>query len=278
MEDTDGLRPQVCERTTLAVAAGLWHHASLQARLSRWPGLWDAAAMTIGILETGRPPETLRAQWGSYGDMIRAMLGRERAYRSYDVQAGELPADPAECLAYVVTGSPAGVHDGLPWIAPLLDFLRKVRGRAKLVGICFGHQAMAEAFGGKVARSPEGWVVGMRRYGIVEPPPGQREPLGFVIPAYDQDQVVALPPGARVLAAGESTPFAAIGYDDGTMSVQGHPEFSPAFCAALIVAERDVYGPLAAPALLSLLQPEDGGRAANWLRQFVDGGGLDTPG
>ena len=234
--------------------------------------------MTIGILETGRPPVALRAQWGTYGDMIRTMLGRNREYRSYDVQAGELPADPAECSAYVITGSPAGVYEDLPWIPPFLDFLRKVRGRAKLVGICFGHQAMAKAFGGEVVKSPKGWAVGMHRYEIVEPPPGMREPLGFAIPAFHQDQVVTLPPGARVLAASEFTPFASIGYDDNTVSVQGHPEFSSAFSAALIEAQRDVYGPLAAPALLSLLQPADGGRAANWLRQFLDGGGLDTPG
>jgi hypothetical protein len=57
-----------------------------------------------------------------------------------------------------------------------------------------------------------------------------------------------------------------------------HPEFSPAFSAALIETLRDVYGPLAGPALLSLLQQEDGGRAADWLRHFVNGGGLDAPG
>ena len=234
--------------------------------------------MTIGILETGRPPVALRAQWGTYDDMVRAMLGRDRMYRSYDVQAGALPADPAECSAYVITGSPAGVYDDLPWIPPFLDFLRKARGRAKLVGICFGHQAMAKAFGGEVVKSPKGWGLGMHRYEIVEPPPGMEEPLAFAIPAFHQDQVVTLPPGARVLAASEFTPFASIGYDDDTVSVQGHPEFSPAFSAALIEAKRDVYGPLAAPALLSLLQPEDGGRAANWLRHFIDGGGLDKPG
>ena len=234
--------------------------------------------MTIGILEAGGPPVALRAQWGTFDDMIRTMLGRDRRYRRYDVQAGELPADPTECSAYVVTGSPAGVHDDLPWIPPLLGFLRKARGRAKLVGICFGHQAMAQAFGGEVARSPKGWAVGMHRYEIVEPPPEMREPLAFAIPAFHQDQVVTLPPGARVLAANEFTPYASIGYDDDTVSVQGHPEFSPAFSAALIEAERDVYGPLATPALLSLLQPEDGGRAANWLRRFLDGSGLDAPG
>jgi GMP synthase-like glutamine amidotransferase len=234
--------------------------------------------MTIGILETGRPPVALRAQWGTYDDMIRTMLGREREYRGYDVQAGELPAEPTECSAYVITGSAAAVYDDLPWIPPFLDFLRKVRGKAKLVGICFGHQAMAKAFGGDVVKSPKGWAVGMHRYEIVEPPPGMREPSAFAIPAFHQDQVVTLPPGSRVLAASAFTPFASIGYDDNTVSVQGHPEFSPAYSAALIGALRDVYGPLAGPALLSLWQPEDGGRAADWLRQFIDGGGLDTPG
>jgi GMP synthase-like glutamine amidotransferase len=81
-----------------------------------------------------------------------------------------------------------------------------------------------------------------------------------------------------VLAASAFTPFASIGYDNDTVSLQGHPEFSPAFSAALIQAQRDLYGPLADSALLSLLQPEDGGRAADWLRHFIDGGSLDAPG
>ncbi len=234
--------------------------------------------MTIGILETGRPPEALRGQWGTYGDMIRTMLGQDRRYRTYDVQAGELPAEPTACSAYVITGSPASVYDDLPWIPPFLDVLRAVRGKAKLVGICFGHQAMAKAFGGEVTKSPKGWGLGMHRYEIIAPPPGMREPSAFAIPAFHQDQVVTLPPGAQVLAASAFTPFASIGYDDNTVSVQGHPEFSPAFSAALIEAQRDLYGPLADSALLSMLQPEDTGRAADWLRQFIDGGGLDTPG
>ena len=89
---------------------------------------------------------------------------------------------------------------------------------------------------------------------------------------------MTLPPGARVLAASAFTPIAALGYDDDTVSIQGHPEFTPAFSAALIAAQREVYGAAAAPALLSLLQPDDCGRTANWLRTFLDGGGLDTPG
>jgi GMP synthase-like glutamine amidotransferase len=240
--------------------------------------LWHIRRMVIGILETGCPPEALLEKWGSYGDMIRDMLGRERSYSSYNVQAGELPAATSQCSAYVITGSEAAVYDDLPWIPPFLGFLRKVRGHAKLVGIGFGHQAMARAFGGEVARSLSGWEIGMRRYEIIEPPPGMSEPLAFAIPAFHQDQVVTLPPGARRLAASEATPFAVIGYDDDTVSVQGHPEFTPAFCAAMIEARRDVYGSMAEVAILSLMQPADGARAADWLRLFVDGGGLDAPG
>ena len=234
--------------------------------------------MMIGILETGQPPTALQAEWGTYADMIRTMLGAEREYRVYDVQGGELPAEPGECAAYVITGSSAGVDDDLPWIAPLLDFVRRVRGQAKLVGICFGHQAMATAFGGQVARSPKGWGLGMHRYQIVGAPPGMTEPLAIALPAFHQDQVVVLPPDARVLAASQFTPFAVLGYDDDTFSIQGHPEFSPEFSAALIQAQQERYGALADVAMASLLQPDDGGRAAAWLRGFIDGSGLDTPG
>ena len=227
--------------------------------------------MKVGILETGRPPRALQAEWGTYASMMQVMLGPNNEYRVYDVQAGELPADPVECGTYVITGSAAGVYDDLPWIAPLLDFLRAARGRARMIGICFGHQAMAVAFGGEVIKSPKGWGLGLHRYEIVEPPPSMREPAGIAIPAFHQDQVVSLPPGARVLAASEFTPYACLGYDEMTLSVQGHPEFTPAFSAALIGALRDRYGPLADPALLSLLQPDDCGRSADWLQDFVAG-------
>ncbi len=227
---------------------------------------------TIGILETGRPPAELRPKWGNYDGMMRTMLGVHRSYRTYDVQTGDLPAQPGECAAYVITGSPAGVYDDLPWIEPLLAFIRASRGRAKMIGVCFGHQAMAKAFGGEVIKSPKGWGLGLHRYEIVEPPPFMREPVGLAIPAAHQDQVVSLPPGARVLAASAFTPYATLAYDDDTLSMQAHPEFTPRFAAALIEARREVFGPAADPALLSLLQPDDRGRASEWLQSFIDGG------
>src|SRR3954447_17700611 len=101
--------------------------------------------MTLPILEPGRPPAALRDRFEAYPAMFEHLLGLGAT--SYHVEAGELPLRPGDHDAYLVTGSAAGVYDPLPWIEPLKLFLREAKGKAKLVGICFGHQVMAEAFG-----------------------------------------------------------------------------------------------------------------------------------
>src|SRR5690242_1301350 len=98
--------------------------------------------MKVAILETGRPPGKLADAFGDYPAMLERLLGDGFEAQTYDVAGGQLP-DPAAHGAYLVTGSPAGVYDPLPWIAPLQQFIREAR-EAKMVGICFGHQVMAE--------------------------------------------------------------------------------------------------------------------------------------
>ena len=230
--------------------------------------------MTIGILQCGAPPESLRPLFGSYGSMVRRLLGPGRDTALYDVTGGALPASPAACDAYVLTGLPAGVYDDLPWIAGLIGFLREAKGRAKLVGFCFGHQAMAEAFGGRVVKSPKGWGVGLHRYGVRCRAPWMDDAphvdASWVdAPASHQDQVVACPPGARVTLSSAFTPYAGLEYGD-AISFQFHPEFDAAFCTALIEAKRDRYGPLADPAIASHAQPDDCARVGRWIGQFLD--------
>jgi len=114
----------------------------------------------LAILETGAPPAPLIARFGRYPAMFERLLGAGFDHASYDVAAGELPARVEDHDGYLITGSPAGVYEPLEWIAPLLDFLRAARG-AKLVGVCFGHQALAQALGGHVEKSERGWGVGL---------------------------------------------------------------------------------------------------------------------
>ena len=224
--------------------------------------------MTIGILECGVPPAALVPRFGSYGAMMGQMLGPHRSTRTFAVSEGVLPPDVTACAAYVLTGSAAGVYDDLPWIAELIDFLRRARGQAKLVGICFGHQAMAEAFGGAVVKSPKGWSVGLHRYEVVQSAPWMDGPAHVDVAASHQDQVVTCPPDARVTLASAFTPFAGLDYGD-ALSFQFHPEFSAAYATALIEARAEVYSDLAGPAIASYSQPNDGAVVGRWIDRFL---------
>ena len=82
-----------------------------------------SSAMKIAVLETGVPPAPLGDEFGSYPDMFADLLGPNFELETFDVQTGSLPA-PAAHGAYLVTGSPAGVYEPLPWIAPLMEFIR----------------------------------------------------------------------------------------------------------------------------------------------------------
>jgi GMP synthase-like glutamine amidotransferase len=135
-----------------------------------------ASPMKLAILETGRPPADLEPRFGDYPAMFSRLLGPEFEIGSFDVQAGQFP-DPSAHGAVLITGSPAGVYDDLPWIPPLLEFIRAAGG-AKMVGVCFGHQAIAQALGGNVVKSDKGWGTGLHRYQVtgaqawIEPVPG----------------------------------------------------------------------------------------------------------
>jgi GMP synthase-like glutamine amidotransferase len=224
--------------------------------------------MKIAVLETGVPPDPLADEFGSYPDMFARLLGPGYTFEIFDVEKGDLP-DMSAHGAYLITGSPAGVYEPLPWIAPLLEFIRSA-SEAKMIGVCFGHQAMAQALGGEVIKSPKGWGAGLQRYDVVHPQlwtNGERE---VAIPASHQDQVVVQPPGTNVVARSNFTPFAALAWANRpAISFQFHPEFAPAYARALIEKRYDrVNDP--ARAIASLDAPNDNDRVAAWMRRFLE--------
>ena len=224
--------------------------------------------MKLAILETGRPPGKLADEFGDYPAMFEAMLGPGFEIEAFDVQAGELP-DPNAHDAVLITGSPAGVYDPLPWIEPLLEFIRAAK-ESRMVGVCFGHQAMAQALGGRVEKSDKGWGAGLHRYDIVRQEPWMDGASSIADPASHQDQVVVQPPSTEITAASDFTPYAGLAWTDRpAISFQFHPEFSPAFAKALIEKRYDVV-PDPDAAIASLDAPNDNARVGGWIRRFLE--------
>ena len=224
--------------------------------------------MKIAVLETGYPPGNLAETFGDYPAMFQRLLGDGFEVESFDVQRGEYP-DANGQHAIMITGSPAGVYDPLPWIEPLMEFIRSA-DKAKMVGICFGHQVMAEALGGHVEKSDKGWGAGLHRYSVVRSEPWIDTAGTIAIPASHQDQVIVQPPATEVVAASDFTPFAALAWTDRpAISFQFHPEFSPDFAKALIERRYDAV-PNPDAAIASLDEPNDNAVVGRWLRNFFE--------
>ena len=189
--------------------------------------------MRIGILVTGHVNEALEATYGDYPSMFMHLLdGRGFTFVSHDVVDMEFPASVHDADGWLITGSKHGAYEDLPFIAPLEAFIRDAYAQGvPLVGICFGHQVMAQALGGRVEKYHGGWAVGAKNYHY-----GGRI---LRLNAWHQDQVVAPPPEAAVIASNPFCKFAGLAYGDRAWSVQPHPEIGDAYLQGLL----DVRGP-----------------------------------
>ncbi|THD81387.1 type 1 glutamine amidotransferase [Aliigemmobacter aestuarii] len=194
--------------------------------------------MHICIYEADRPSEALQPRFGTYAQMFQDWLGAalpEARFSLAHLAGGEAPPPPGSVDGVLITGARAGVPDGLDWVARLMDHLRDLRAaRVAVAGICFGHQVMAQAWGGRVDRAACGWTIG--RHLHAPTPDGQAVfgtmPLACV--SVHQDQVIDPPPGVRVLLASDRSPHGAFRYDFPAMSVQFHPEFGGDYVEAVL--------------------------------------------
>ena len=184
--------------------------------------------MLIGILQTGQAPDALAAQSGDYPDMFRRLLAEQGlSFRTYRVLDLEFPDSVSECDGWLITGSRFGAYEDHAFIPPLEDFIRQAFAQAvPMVGICFGHQIIAQALGGKVEKFAGGWSVGPTEYDFG----GQALRLN----AWHQDQVVARPPMAEVAGCSDFCENAALVYGDRIFTVQAHPEFRDEFIDGLL--------------------------------------------
>ena len=183
--------------------------------------------MKIGILMTGHPPENMMER-GRYDKYFERLLdGNDFTFQGYAVVDGEFPASVEDADGWLITGSRHGAYEDHDWIPPLEDFVRAAwAARKPMIGVCFGHQIIAQAMGGKVEKFNGGWSVGRTEYRM-----GDRN---VAINAWHQDQVVERPEGAQVIAETDFCENAGLLYGDTFWTIQPHPEYDSDFIEGLI--------------------------------------------
>jgi len=232
---------------------------------------------TIVILRNGDVAPSIVEREGDFIDWItrgvRGAWGGEVV--AFDARE-PLPPGLASAAGVILSGSPASVTERAPWMLALEAVLRELVARNRpLLGICFGHQIVAQALGGEVARNPRGREIGtvtVRR--LADDPIFHRLDPTFAANATHVDTVVRLPPGARVLATTALDDVAAYALGR-ARCVQFHPEIHGSAMRALIELRRSTLeaegfavdpmldGTLDAPAGMAILE--------NFIRSFVEG-------
>ncbi|MDP4788963.1 MAG: GMP synthase [Haliea sp.] len=231
--------------------------------------------MKLGILKA----DAVRPEWvpdfGEYPDMFIALLSRldpALKFVVYDVQQGIYPHDVDEVDGYLITGSKSSVYDDDPWIARLMEFVRELHARQKkLIGVCFGHQLVAHALGGKAEKSPKGWGVGVHRHRF-EKLPGWHDqgPAEVALLVSHQDQVTIPATGAQVLAGNAFCENAVCQLGEHILTFQGHAEFVPEYSREVMEFRRERIGEEAyAAGMASLSTESEADRVGRWMLAFL---------
>ena len=200
--------------------------------------------MKLGILNAIHPKSS-KVNW--QGTPVDAYIrffesaGPTLDYAGFNVAQGEFPDTVDACDAYVITGSPQGVYDADPWIADLTQFIRdSYAAEKKLIGICFGHQVLAHALGGRSEKSDKGQGLGLKQFTVTTQKPWMTgQPGEYALYFAHQDQVMQLPAGAELLGGNGFCPNALFVIGNQVLGVQGHPEFSESIMQGILATASD---------------------------------------
>jgi GMP synthase-like glutamine amidotransferase len=230
----------------------------------------------VTIIETGLVSPKNRELHGSYPQMFEQMIGAADANVTFDtvsIPAGEPLPDVEGLEAVLITGSSAGVYDGFEWIAPLEEFVRMAhQSKVPMVGVCFGHQLIAQALGGTARKSEKGWGLGRHVYDVAVGN-GLIDGRHIALACSHQDQVITPPAGATTILSSDFTPHAGLLYAGGTtLSVQAHPEFSIGFalaCCEMVRSKRLAPDGVVTSAQASLAEPLESARLGGAITRFL---------
>ncbi|MEL7212873.1 MAG: type 1 glutamine amidotransferase [Pseudomonadota bacterium] len=223
--------------------------------------------MKIGILQCGHTPDAVHAAYGDFDALFHHIFeGHGFMFETFNVVDMEFPSGPEDADGWLVTGSRHGAYENHAFIPPLEDLIRSIHAANRpMIGICFGHQIIAQAMGGKVEKFSGGWAIGRHDY--------QFDGLGdAALNAWHQDQVVERPKGAKTIASSPFCENAALVYGDRIMTVQPHPEIRNPVVATYLESFRghEKYpADLMARAAETVETPNDEARVAAMLATFL---------
>jgi len=229
------------------------------------------------IIRTGRAPDVISSRHGDFPRWFRLGLRvRDPAIRIVDVEHGEALPAPADVAGAVITGSASMVTERLAWSERTAGWIRDAMDAdLPLIGVCYGHQLMSHALGGRVDYLPGGREMGTMTLRTLAPAAddalARHLPASFTAHTTHEQSVLEVPRSATVLASSARDPHHLLRYGPRAISTQFHPEFSAEIMRGYIRRKHDVlHGEGQQPdRLLAEVAPTPA--ATMLLRRFVSG-------
>jgi GMP synthase-like glutamine amidotransferase len=225
----------------------------------------------IGLLLVGHIDAGSLHIGGDYPELYADLLQpHDIELTTYRCDEGQMPESLSEQDGYICSPSRLSVYDNHQWLRDVEQLLRDmVAAETPYVGICFGHQLMAQALGATVQKAEVGWGIGAKHYEVVEAQPWMDSTNDIILAASHQDQVMQLPDGARLMARAPYCPVGGMLIGERAWTLQVHPEFSPALADSLLATRLALFGEDAAEAArVTLKEPLQQNRIAGWMSRF----------
>ncbi|KAM9952916.1 hypothetical protein ACTFIW_006256 [Dictyostelium discoideum] len=225
-------------------------------------------SLRIGLLKCDSFIPDIKNKFGDIDNQFKNLLNSNTKSMNIDLSVFEVANDQfpskEDCLdkqkfqGFIISGSKSSVNDDKDWIKKLKEYIQFFsENNVKTIGVCFGHQAIATALGGKVSLNPKGWTVSDYKINyindsnfhkenplifndIIKQSPQEQQPPYLNIICINKEIVTEIPKDFKIFAKNERSDNQAMYFKNQFYSFQGHPEYTPELIKATILSRRGI--------------------------------------